>query len=210
MAVPEGYEANGSPESINKSGTMAVGDCDLDSDEYAISVPSLYWTSDGAAIPLGFLPDAPETADGWAEDVNDDGVVVGRISYGADRKAFIWSDGVMTELVNTLGGTYANAYAINNGGLIVGSAETVDGYPAMSFDMNTGVMTVLGSGTAHDVNDRGEAVGRDIIDFVMVHPMLYKDGQAIDLSAFLPTEFAYAARAGDQQLRLDCRLRRRR
>ncbi len=110
MDVPEGCEANGSPESINESGTMAVGDCDLDSDEYAISVPSLYWTSDGAAIALGFLPDAPETADGWAEDVNEDGVVVGRISYGAGGvKSFIWSDGVMTELVNTLGGTHANA-----------------------------------------------------------------------------------------------------
>ncbi|MCH7702793.1 MAG: hypothetical protein IID37_14010, partial [Planctomycetes bacterium] len=59
-----------------------------------------------------------------------------------------------------LGGQGVVVNAINNHGLIVGEAEIADGsFPAMSYDLSTGEMTVLGAGRADGVNDRGSAVG---------------------------------------------------
>ncbi len=187
MDLPVGCDENGYPEGMNAKGTMISGTCELDDGTNRFT-PSVYWTEDGSALDLGFLPDSPADVEGYAEDVNNAGVVVGKLSYGSDgNRAFIWSDGVMSAIVNTLGGVAGNAYAINNLGLVVGNAETSNGFPAMSYDMNTGIMSTLGAGTALGVNDRGHAVGRDILDFVDVHAILYKDGAVIDLHQFFPT-----------------------
>ena len=189
MAVAEECEENEAPRGINDSGTLATGDCDALAADNCLGV--LYRIEEVSAITLGTLPQFPDDADYEPYDVNDDGVVVGRVGLGAEgNRAFIWSDGVISELVNELGGSGINAYGINNAGLIVGNAETVDGFPAMSYHISTGIWTVLGPGTAYDVNDRGAAVGADIIDFSTKHAMLYEDGEVIDLHEFMPTDWA--------------------
>ncbi len=85
----------------------------------------------------------------------------------------------MSELVNTLGGEIVHARGINNVGLVVGGGETANGSVAISYDMNTDTMVELGPETAHDVNDRGSAVGDDIIDFVTKHAILYENGAGV-------------------------------
>ncbi len=59
----------------------------------------------------------------------------------------------------------------------------------MSYDMTTDVMLEIGPGTAYDVNERGVAVGKDIIDLLAKHAMLYENGEVIDLHQFMPTDW---------------------
>ncbi len=154
--VPPGCEAQDRPQAINDAGTMGVGTCDRD-DSLELIVPAVYWIDEGISLDLDLsLPGLDWDATGEAVDVNDNGVVIGTIDH--EQRSFSWKDGVMSEVPNGLGGEGVTVTAINNHELIVGSAEFPggeDGYPAMSYDMNTGVMTVLGPGAAKDVNDRG-------------------------------------------------------
>ena len=188
LDTPEGCGENDPTLGINSKGTLIVGRCGTEVEHDPR--PTLYFTDSLEAVNLGVLPDAPPNSEGFAEGVNDDGVVVGRITTIVGNFAFIWQDGLMREIVNTVGGAYGNAYAINNAGMIVGSAETQSGFPAMQYDMNTGVMEVLGPGTAFGINDRGSAVGRDIQDFTGKHAMLYEGGETIDLHEFMPAFWA--------------------
>ncbi len=91
---------------------------------------SFLWDA-GDATDLGALPGRPES---WPWDVNDRGQVVG-FSWppqGSDstRLAFLWQDGVMTDLNDLIssqtGWILQEARAINNQGLIVGSGRIGD------------------------------------------------------------------------------------
>ena len=178
--VPPGCEAQHRPQAINGAGTMAVGTCDRD-DSLELIVPAVYWIDEGTSLDLDLFDDLPFDATGEAHDVNDDGVVIGDID--GEHRSFIWQDGVLTEILNGLGGEGVHVWAINNHGLIVGLAH--DG-PAMSYDMNTGVMRALGDGTAKAVNDRGVAVGDKTIDFSTEHAIRYENGEEIDMHEFFP------------------------
>ncbi|MCH7703449.1 MAG: hypothetical protein IID37_17370 [Planctomycetes bacterium] len=181
LPVPPGCETQGNGRGINDAGTMAVGQCDTNGS--GVDAPAVYWIEDGTALALDLFDDLPADATGEARDVNDDGVVVGIVD---GIRSFIWQDGVLTEIFNGLGGEGVTVWAINNHGLIVGLAH--DG-PAMSYDMNTGVMRALGDGTAKAVNDRGVAVGDKTIDFSSEHAILYENGEEIDLHEFFPPYF---------------------
>ena len=187
LPVPRECEMQSNSRGINDTGTMAVGQCDTNGS--GVFAPALYLIDEGMSLALEMLPGLPDDADAEATGVNDDGVVVGKVLSG-EQRSFYWIDGELTEIPNLLGGEGVIANAINNHGLIVGLAGTADDFPAMSYDLNTEKMTVLGPGSPEDVNDRAMAVGRDIIDFIAVHAILYEDGEAIDLSAFFPPPLA--------------------
>ena len=184
---PAGCEQNGYPRGMNTAGTIIAGRC---SDGGSIFSPAVYWIEDGTALALDLLPGLPDDATGEARDVNDAGVVIAQID--GEARAYTWIDGVITEIPNLVGGTGIGVAGINNHNLIVGE---VVGVGAMSYDLNSGEMTILGSGRADGVNDRGSAVGRDILDFSAVHAILYEGGDAIDLSPFFPPVLADDARA---------------
>ncbi|MCH7703003.1 MAG: hypothetical protein IID37_15075 [Planctomycetes bacterium] len=192
LPVPPGCEEHEEALDMNDAGTMVAGRCDRD-DSQELIVPAVYWIDEGVSLDLDLFDDLPADATGEARGVNDDGVVIGVVD--GEQRSFYWIDGELTEILNGLGGEGVIANAINNHGLIVGLAGTADDFPAMSYDMNTGVMTVLGSGAAQDVNDRGPAVGRDIIDFIATHVILYENGEAIDLSPFFPPALTDVNRA---------------
>ncbi|HSL72300.1 MAG TPA: hypothetical protein VK864_18775, partial [Longimicrobiales bacterium] len=86
------------------------------------------------------------------------------ISGNSARHAFLWHDGVMTDL-GTLGGNSSQAQAINGAGQIVGYSELPGGfYHAVRWE--NGSITDLGQAVtpgpysmASGINIRGDAVG---------------------------------------------------
>ncbi len=95
--------------------------------------------------------------------INDHGQIVGPSSGNSAGRAFLWQDGVMTDL-GTLGGTGGTVPEdINDRGQVVGAANTT-GEDQHAFLWENGVMKDLGTlgGTwsfANGINNRGQVVG---------------------------------------------------
>ncbi len=150
--------------------------------------------SNGIMTDLGTLGGSGSQALG----INNTGQVVG-FSYITGNNpfngagighAFIYSGGVMTDL-GTLGGTLtSSAYAINDAGQVVGSAETTGNTAVHAFLYSGGVMTDLGaldlgSGSYNDsvataINTGGQAAGYSFNGF-LTHAFLYSGGIMTDL-----------------------------
>ena len=129
-------------------------------DVISLSLIDLEALAPRSLVDLG----APLGGPARAIKVNDCGqvLVMGWTPSASYTRAFVWQDGVMTDL-GTLGGPATVVWDINNRGQVVGSSLT----PSMAghaFIWQDGVMTDLGSpgphgGDALDINDRGQVVG---------------------------------------------------
>jgi probable HAF family extracellular repeat protein len=84
---------------------------------------AFYW-SDGVMLSLGTLPGLERSI---GRDVNNDGAVVGECFVGGPSAAFIWRNGVMTNLNEfippELNLTLGRAVSINNNGQILCAAH---------------------------------------------------------------------------------------
>jgi probable HAF family extracellular repeat protein len=114
---------------------------------------------------------------------------------GGLEHATLWDQGTVTDL-GTLGGTWGDAYAINNRGLIVGQSATatVSGGPD-AFLWANGMMIDLGvySGDVYSgalsINYKGQIVGYSVAnytDLVPTHALLWENGAMINLQTRIP------------------------
>jgi probable HAF family extracellular repeat protein len=79
---------------------------------------------DGIPMDLGVLPGQVYSR---ANGINALGQVVGYSGLqrdGAESRAFVWTNQTGMTDIGTLGGAYAQAYAINDGGYITGASQT--------------------------------------------------------------------------------------
>jgi probable HAF family extracellular repeat protein len=119
------------------------------------------WEGGGTPVDLG-LPAGAES--GSALAVSEAGDVIGR-SNGSDghEDAWLWRDGVMTQLA-TLGGEFATARALNDAGVVVGTATTGQLLVTHAVAWEDGEVTDLGTlggreSYAIDVDEDGLVVG---------------------------------------------------
>ena len=181
-------EHSGGPSSeaygINSSGDV-VGFADT----AEIDVHHAFLYSKGQMIDLGSL-NGPE-GKSWAFDINDAGTVVGV----TENHALESSNGQMYDL-GTPGGPYSAALGINNRGDIVGESFPESTGSVVAFLYRNGFMQNLGSSVtcpgcssgALNINSRGTAVGympTQVGQFVVTHPVIFKDGMIIDLGTSL-------------------------
>lgn len=126
---------------------------------------------------------------GSAKAINNLGQVVGwRETPDSSQHAFLWQNGVFTDL-GDLGGGRSIAFGINDAGQVVGESATVAG-PPRAFLWQNGVMTDLDStipagycSEAFGINDVGQIVGHrfNCGNSTEEYPMLWENGVATQL-----------------------------
>src|SRR5262245_7476307 len=103
------------------------------------------------------------SSNGEALGINDHGQVVGYHYVGEDQHAFLWEEGVLTDL-QTLGGQNSNALGINNHGQVVGWSDTAEGERHAFFQERGQAMMDLGTlgggdSSAAAISDENLVVG---------------------------------------------------
>jgi probable HAF family extracellular repeat protein len=135
---------------------------------------------------LGILPGATS---GGANAINNLGQVVGT-SYvpGLSDRAFLWDQGIMSDL-GALGGGAALANAVNDSGQVAGYSATLPGLTAYHACVwQNGTITDLGTlggggSFANGINNAGDVVGGAALANGRTHAFLYHDGVMADLGA---------------------------
>jgi probable HAF family extracellular repeat protein len=115
----------------------------------AVGLAALASAQTWQAIPLGTLGGPGAAAFG----VNDMGHVVGASDTDdGSFRAFVWRNGVMTDLGTLEDGTLSTAFSINNAGVVVGRSTNAAG-------VSRAVRWVPGAGGAYTIEDLGTFAG---------------------------------------------------
>ena len=126
--IPGGFTSEGKGINIHN---QITGWGKLPDPDGGATVSHPFFWSEGRMIDLGTLPGFPL---GWGWDISDAGTIVGKCG-GAGQAAFIWQDGVMTDLNELISGDLDlhifDANAINNAGQITGTASGPTGIVAV-------------------------------------------------------------------------------
>ncbi len=119
----------------------------------------------GAAIPQPSYSIREVNSDPsvFAAGINDSGQIVGSFVVGGAARAFLFHNGVITNL-GTLGGSRSEADAISSNGKIVGQAANASNNLRAFLSDNGGPLTDLGTlggsvSWGHAVNDSGQVAG---------------------------------------------------
>jgi probable HAF family extracellular repeat protein len=154
--------------------------------------PFLFLFQNGKLSDLG-IPSGFNS--GAATGVNRSDQVVGQFNGGSRRqafsRAFLWQNGVFTDL-GTLGGRSASATGINNSGQIVGSSLNASGQNH-AFVWQNGTMRDLGTlpggafSSAAAINDAGAIAGSSDDGNFVSHAVIFQNGVITDLG--VPSDF---------------------
>lgn len=120
----------------------------------------------------------------YAWGINDLGQVVGNADAASGRHAFVWQNGIMTDLDPQ--GTQSVANAINDHGQAVGISR-IDGH-SRAYLWQNGTATDLGvlagnTADARGINNNGDIVGTSSTGGDWSHAFIYRSGQMTDLGA---------------------------
>jgi len=126
--------------------------------------------------------------DAFGVVVNNRGQVLGAsLTAAGNIDAFLWENGRMQDIPDTLGGTGINPFYLNNHGVVLGNAGLAGDIAFHPFVWYRGVMTDIGTfggdnGDAVWVNDSGQVVGSSDFpgDFIH-HAWLWERGAKTDL-----------------------------
>jgi probable HAF family extracellular repeat protein len=141
------------------------------------------------------LNDLIPAGSGWnllgAQAINKDGQIVGSGTINSQTHAFLYENGMVTDLGVPLGDPFSEAWGVNDSGYVVGEAGSTDG--GQAFLYANGVVDKFGALLNHSVhpyseamnlNDCGDVVGwsyTPMADPPRGHAFLYnknKDGEA--------------------------------
>ncbi|MFL5459888.1 MAG: hypothetical protein ACJ8AY_04330, partial [Gemmatimonadales bacterium] len=119
-----------------------------------------------------------------ANAINSAGDIVGHSFLSGRARAFLWSNGVMSDL-GSLGGTYSEAMALNAKRQVVGRSFTATG-TQHAFLWEKGVIIDLGtlggtSSIAYGINTAGQVVGYSTLATGAWHAFLWQSGTMTDL-----------------------------
>lgn len=118
--------------------------------------------------------------------------------------AFVWEDGMMTDLGGLLGGKFSWGIAIDNHGRVVGMANTAGDATAHAFVWAHGVARDLGTldgdkvSWGYGINDKGQVVGTSAFEIdpgvplqafhCPCHAFIWENGRMKDLQKLIPPD----------------------
>jgi probable HAF family extracellular repeat protein len=162
---------------INKEGRMAGMAQDPHLGDLAAT-----FELDGTIVKL------PSLGGEWAyaNDINDDGIVVGTGKrVGGSYRGFVYDGNQLTEL-GTLGGTSSDAKAVNLARQIVGCSQTAGdaGWQSFIYQQTMTPIPKLGTGSAcaWDINRHGQVVGYENVSGSVYVGTLFMHGKIVDLN----------------------------
>jgi probable HAF family extracellular repeat protein len=137
---------------------------------------------DGQVVDLGTLPGGDVSI---ARAVNDNGDVVGDSTTPTNPqlpsgRAFLFSHGQMRDL-GTLGGSWSEAFGINDAGTVIGGSAIDSSYNEHAFLYRNGTMTDInpvGStiSVASAISNSGVTVGLGYFGVSGVHAVIWRNG----------------------------------
>lgn len=174
---------------INDAG-QAVGWAHIAGSSYR---HAFMWQQGSGMVDLG--TDGRYYSDARAINDNDPVQVAGSTSWsgGSDTIAFIWSEGVFTDLP-AIGGAYSEAVDLNDLGQVVGwSVDASGNWYATLWNAGGGPAINLGAlggnrSRAEGINNLGQVVGWAKNAAAQNRAFLYRDGQMFDLSSLIPPD----------------------
>jgi probable HAF family extracellular repeat protein len=176
------------------AGTGDVPFMDPNNPSFAISHAFL-WRK-GVITDLGTLGGNNAEADA----INDPGEVIGESETTTipdpdlgfpPNHAFLWHEGVMTDLL-TLGGKLSWAGGLNNRGQVAGVSTLVGDLNFHSFVWENGVLTDLGTfpgdeeSVGSGINNQGHVVGTSGSPIQPIRATLWENGIVVDLNTQIP------------------------
>ncbi|CAA9248672.1 MAG: hypothetical protein AVDCRST_MAG41-1824 [uncultured Corynebacteriales bacterium] len=126
----------------------------------------------------------------FASLINATGQVAGQSTNAAGaQRAFLWTDGVLTDLGVAPDGTFSLASGLTDSGLVLGYGDTATGSAA--FVWQDGVRTELpapgiGQVRPAGINDSGTVIGTDVTTSDLRRGFLWRSGQLTDLGSLEP------------------------